>query len=254
MYHIISFLPISLATVLLFDGITSCNAYTLKCPNLRQDGYFYRGDEDGLYEGGSFGYHNKYKLPVACDSAADNTRGSYSAALKPCVFSFHKCDKDDGTAFQASTVCSDKNRINKETIKEYVRMWPDECVGDFARCYSVDRDESIFTNFFCEKKPNWKIPEDTTHIRVSCIEDKQAKIAKNANKTNGGDEFYEREKAAQQEQFLMKIEKEEAHMRHLEIVAVVGFVLSFSACLIIVKCAYTWLLRPYYERLATHED
>jgi hypothetical protein len=250
MYHIISFLPISLATVLLFDGITSCNAYTLNCTDLRPDNSF--PDDDGLR--GSIGSHDKYKLPVACDSAADNTRGFYTSPLKPCVFTFHKCDKDDGTAFQASTVCSDKNRINKETIKEYVRMWPDECVGDFSRCYSVDRDESIFTKFFCKTKPNWKIPEDTTHIGVSCIEDKQAKIAQNANKTNGGDDFFERQNAAWQKQFLMKIEKDEAHMRHLEIVAVVGFVLSFSACLIIVKCAYTWLLRPYYERLATHED
>jgi hypothetical protein len=69
---------------------------------------------------------------------------------------------------------------------------------------------------------------------VSCIEDKQAKIAQNANKTNGGDDFFEREKAAQQKQFLMKNEKEEVHMRHLEIIPVVSFVLSFSACLIIV--------------------
>jgi hypothetical protein len=254
MYHIITFLSISLATVLLFDGITSCNAYTLKCPNLRPDGYSYGENEAGLYDVEAFGSRDKYKLAVACDSAADNTRGFYTTALKPCVFTFHKCDKDDGTGFQASTVCSEKNRINKETIKEYVGVWPDECVGDFSRCYSVDRDESIFANFFCKTKPNWKIPEDTTHIGVSCIEDKQAKIAQNANKTNGGDDFFERQNAAWQKQFSMKIDKEEAHMRHLEIIAVVSFVLSFSACLIIVKCAYTWLLRPYYERLTTHED
>jgi hypothetical protein len=133
-------------------------------------------------------------------------------------------------------------------------MWPDECVGDFARCYSVDRDESIFSRFFCQTKPDWKIPEDTTHISVNCIDDKQEKLLQNRNNTARGDNYYEREKAAQQEQFIMKVEKEEQHMRHLELIAIVSFALSFSACLIIVKCSYTWLLRPFYDKLATHEE
>ena len=242
---------VSIVTVLLLF-VASCNGYELKCPNLREDnGYGSYHNDDELYEGGSFGEHYKYKLPAACESAADNTRGKYSTALKPCVFAFHKSEEDDGSSFRESTVCSKENQINKETIKEYVRLWPDECVADFARCYSVDRDEAIFFDFFCKTKPGWKIPKETTHISVSCIDDKQAKIEKNQNNTLGYDEKWA---AANEKQFLMKVEKEEEHMRHLEVIAVISFLLIFSACLIFVKCAYSWLLRPYYEKLATHEE
>jgi len=245
----------TIAMLLLFavPAPNSSHAYELKCPNLRGDGNdSYRGDMD-FYDGGPFGDYDMYKLPAACESAADNTRGKYSTALKPCIFTFHKSDKDDGSSFRTSTVCSKKNSINKETIKEYVIGWPDECVGDFARCYSVDRDENVFRNFFCNTKPDWKIPKDTTHISVSCIDDKEAKIAFNQNRT-GGERYFEKEAARQEKQFLIKVEKEEEHMRHLEVVAIISFFLTFSACLILVKCAYSWLLRPYYDKLATHEE
>ena len=238
---------------LLLAATCSCRAYVLKCPNLRDGEYHVYPDEEMVYEGGMYGNRDKFKLPIACESASDNTRGAYTSVLQPCVFSFHKSETDDadGSGFRTSTVCSDENRINKVTIKEYVRQWPDECVGDFARCYAVNKDEDIFRNFFC-RKTNWKIPEDTTHISVSCMDDKEAKIVHNQNKTSGG---YNDPYAAQQEkQFLTKIEKEEEHMRHLETIAVVSFLLSFSACLILVKCAYSNLLRPYYEKVTTHED
>jgi len=228
-------------------------AYELKCPNLRGDDYDSYRDDGDIYEGGQYGYRNRYKLPAACESAADNARGKYITALKPCVFTFHKCDKDDGTTFRASTVCSKKNSINEETIKEYVGGWPDECVGDFARCYSVERDENVFRNFFCNTKPDWKIPKDTTHISVSCVDDKEAKIAYNQNRTDG-DRYFENEAARQEKQFLLQVEKQEEHMRHLEVVAVISFFLTFSACLILAKCAYSWLLRPYYDTLTMHEE
>lgn len=237
--------------LMLLVATTLTDAYELKCPNMRGDtgGRYY--DED-LYEHDRyFGDGGKYRLPAECKSASDNTRGKYSTALKPCTFSFHKStDKDDGSSFRASTVCTDKNKINKDTIQEYVKGWPDECVGFFSRCYSVQRDESIFLNFFCKTKPEWKIPQETTHISVSCIDDAQAKIIANQNRT-GYDSSWE---TKQEEQFLTRIEKEEAHWQHLEIVALISFFLTFFACLIIVKCVYSNLLSPYYQKLATHEE
>lgn len=248
---------LQLITMLLFaslmhSGGGRANAYTLKCPNLRNSDNHLNDDEFDdydYYEGGVYSPSD-----AKCESASENTRGSYVAKLKPCVFSFHTSDKDDGSAFRASTVCSDKNHISDDIIKEYVRMWPDECVGDFRRCYSVERDESIFRNFFCKVKPDWKIPSDTTHISVSCVDDKQALINRMNNRTFDDDPYFEREKAAREKEFLMRVEKEEEHMRHLEMVAMVAFIISFCACLVIVRVVYSWLLRPYYERLPTHDE
>lgn len=236
-------------SLLLFVVVNDGDAYELKCPNLRVDGRGYDPYEDDemMYRGGYYRDHG-----AECQSASDNTRGQYSSrALKPCVFSFHSHEGEDGgSSYRASTVCSEKNKINKDIIQEYIRLWPDECVGDFSRCYSVDRDEDIFRDFFCKTKPTWKIPENTTHISVSCVEDKKANIADKENRADDERSWHNE----QEKQFLMRIEKEEQHMRHIEMIAAIAFFLSFTACLVIVKCVYSNLLHPYYDRLATHDE
>jgi hypothetical protein len=55
-------------------------------------------------------------------------------------------------------------------MKEYVFQWHDECVGDFARCYSVEHHKQLLLDFLCAM--DWKIPEETTHVSVNCMEDK----------------------------------------------------------------------------------
>lgn len=226
-------------------------SYELKCGT---------GNLRGNYEYDSFrehgGYRDSYddKGEYSCKSPSENTRGQYSTKLKPCVFAFHKAtekkDEDADSSFRTSTICSDTNRINKDTIQEYVSYWPDECVGDFQRCYSVEKDERIFIEFFCSK-PHWKIPKETTHISVSCVDDKQAKIFVRTNHT---DEYEDRFEKRQQEQYLEKMKQETAHMKHLEMIAVISFVLTFGACLIIIKVIYSNLLRPYYHSITPHDD
>ena len=75
--------------------------------------------------------------------------------------------------------CSEANefrRAHTTLLQDYVHNWPDECVGDFRRCYSVKRDEKIFSARFCHK--HWTIPDGVTHIGVDCSADKKAKLAK----------------------------------------------------------------------------
>jgi hypothetical protein len=239
-----------LAAALLFlaSSLAPANAYILHCDSLRGNG----DGSQGEYDFGDDYSGDGYKLATPCDSATDNTRGKYKAKLSPCVFSFHKSDTDNGSDFKTSTVCSNKNKINDVVIKEYVSNWPDECVADFSRCYSVNRDEEIFRAFFCKKK-TWKIPENTTHISVDCTADKAAKVAVNQNRTrtNGfEDPYFEQQK----NMTLTKMHKEEEHMHRLELMAIVMFATIFSACLICIKCAYVYLLRPYYDKLSIHEE
>jgi hypothetical protein len=49
--------------------------------------------------------------------------------------------------------------------------WPDTCVGDFPRCYLLDRDEDYLFPHLCAY-PTLAVPERTTHIRVYCTADK----------------------------------------------------------------------------------
>ena len=122
------------------------------------------------------------KLPDACEDAGENPRGKYSANLSPCTFRFHNISEDESnlSRFRLTTVCSEDNLVGgKEgfelnTVKDYVKNWPDDCVADFQRCYSVARDEKIFLKFVCSK--GWLFPEGTTHISVSCVTDKARKL------------------------------------------------------------------------------
>jgi len=114
----------------------------------------------------------------ACDSPSDNIRGSYTPRKLECTISFHQQIQQEATNdFQLSTGCTDANNLYPgRLLSVYVGgVWPDECVGDFGRCYSVERDETVFARLFCEE--DWAVPESATHIRVDCTADKQTLIA-----------------------------------------------------------------------------
>ena len=107
-----------------------------------------------------------------CSSQISNARGSYTTTRAPCTFDFHNAtdNETDATTIQyrTSDLCSPENSFL--TIKDYVDDWADECVGDFARCYSVEYHQSVLFEYVCSK--GWNIPNGTTHISVDCRDDK----------------------------------------------------------------------------------
>lgn len=106
-----------------------------------------------------------------CSTRTSNARGKYHTSKAPCVFQFHKSSRPEIKLidFQTSDLCSEDDAFL--TVKEYINEgWPDECVGDFQRCYSLQHHQAILQNFLC--RHNWQVPEGTTHMSVDCTEDK----------------------------------------------------------------------------------
>jgi hypothetical protein len=153
-----------------------------------------------------------------CSDPHSNARGQYTSTLAPCVVKFHnaniqresqetsssqlqqKQEEAEFIDYRTSDLCHDDNVIIE--IKEYAQSWPDECVGDFERCYSLDHHFSLMCDFLCEKeyqydninsggislpsqhqlhhtsssfsyRPHWELPEGTTHVSVMCTRDKE---------------------------------------------------------------------------------
>ena len=128
-----------------------------------------------------------------CDFATSNARGRYTSELNPCTFRFHVADESmeemEFIEYHTSDLCTDENTIGHRSssspatsstrgaaaasmsVKEYVKDFPDECVGDFTRCYSLEYHSKVVWEFLCDKE--WKLPEGTTHISVDCTADKK---------------------------------------------------------------------------------
>lgn len=160
-------------------------------------------------------------LSIACSDPFSNARGSYTSSKAPCVISFHNEEEGDQTVNHlganrkryhqpdsdeetsssyyhgTSTVCGSENKIGE--AKEYVSGWPDECVGDFARCYDL-RDPNYrmcqgLKKILAEvnddlnrvQEDKWALPwgtsasgfhegllpPGTTHVSVDCTTDKE---------------------------------------------------------------------------------
>lgn len=160
-----------------------------------------------------------------CSDPFSNARGSYTSSKAPCVISFHNEDEgeqklnptgvmrqryhdgdDDSILYYhgTSNVCGADNKIGG--AKEYVMAWPDECVGDFARCYDLRdpnhllcqslkkvleglrdlrrlEDELWLENELSEsERLPWTkrglhdalVPPGTTHVSIDCTADKEA--------------------------------------------------------------------------------
>eukprot|EP00980_Cylindrotheca_fusiformis_P005880 scaffold1233_cov111-Cylindrotheca_fusiformis.AAC.6 len=111
-------------------------------------------------------------INVDCISQTSNARGRYTSTLAPCTFQFHKADESprelDLIEFHTSNLCSEDNAFL--SIREYLNAWPDECVGDFQRCYSLEHHRHVIWDFLCAK--DWQVPDGTTHISVDCSRDK----------------------------------------------------------------------------------
>ena len=106
-----------------------------------------------------------------CTSQTSNARGQYTSTRAPCIFAFHSIQNEEENRlidYQTSNLCSEENSFL--IMKEYVVQWHDECVGDFARCYSLEHHKELLLDFLCAM--NWNIPDETTHVSVNCMEDK----------------------------------------------------------------------------------
>lgn len=160
-------------------------------------------------------------MSMPCEDLYSNIRGSYTSFKAPCRVTFHNADTDntlqeDGESDQpmrpwvdrkggskdegksplyyhgTSSECGIDNAIGE--AKEYVEAWPDECVGDFARCYDLKNPH----HFLCEELKKllegwWHrqrneallsersnpvnialLPPGTTHISIDCTIDREA--------------------------------------------------------------------------------
>jgi len=181
-------------------------------------------------------------MSLTCSDAYSNTRGEYTSKTAPCVIIFHnenallvsgvswndqdsqqqqqqqhrrnpnrKRDDESGTFSHyyhgTSSVCGIENAIGE--AKEYVTAWPDECVGDFARCYDLadpnhtmcpalhellenrrnrrtleaaaehqqeeqQQQQNYPNEDFLKFDLDALVPPGTTHISVDCTIDKEA--------------------------------------------------------------------------------
>jgi hypothetical protein len=111
-------------------------------------------------------------INIECKTKTSNARGRYTSTVAPCTLQFHKADESqrelDLIQFHTSDLCSEDNAFL--TVREYVSEWPDECVGDFQRCYSLEHHRPVVWDFLCAK--DWEVPEGTTHVSVDCSKDK----------------------------------------------------------------------------------
>lgn len=214
-----------------------------KAPSTYGGSSFGRGDDDERQSMYWSPEDNQFTEIPACESAADNTRGYFNAHIAPCAFSFHSASEtEDISTFHQTTICSDENQIGPDSVLDYATHWKDECVGDFARCYSVENDEDIFLDFVCKKR--WKFPEGTTHISVNCKRDKTLKnlAAQKYRAQFQSDQNFQKE--LDNEEKLMDKE-----MRQREIAILI--VLSFLSVLVLLCCysAHRWFAVPYKQFL-----
>jgi hypothetical protein len=130
-----------------------------------------------------------------CSDRFSNARGIYTSTYAPCTIKFHSMTQfqrvgeekeDDLIEYRTSNLCRDDNVIVE--IKEYVENFPDECVGDFDRCFSLEHHGKYLYPFLClpenfnpssdtlitaiSYRPRWELPPGTTHVSVDCTVDR----------------------------------------------------------------------------------
>jgi len=153
---------------------------------------------------------------MPCTDPYSNIRGIYTSARAPCVVTFHneeavltlKSVHDEGESdtevnhkrnpigdsgkeenlplyYQGtSSVCGIDNAIGE--AKEYITDWPDECVGDFARCYNLKDPRYLLCEDLNKLLGRLEagskrsgvplVPSGTTHVSVDCTIDRQTMI------------------------------------------------------------------------------
>ena len=180
-----------------------------------------------------------------CTDETSNPRGRYTSHVVPCVLSFHRDLNAERvkSVYTLSTACTDDNLVDDDLsgtltdtlpaqLRDYIQDWPDECIGDFRRCYEIPTHERFYFNYVCRN--GWQFPVGATHVAVDCTKDKAAKL-----------EILERQ-GDDDEVFLAR----ENHLLDHEInemEKVVFIFLAFLLCMCLgCMCGTYWyVVRPY---------
>lgn len=169
-----------------------------------------------------------------CTIQTSNARGHYTSTLAPCVFTFHSIqgEEDKLIDYQTSNLCNDDNGFL--IMKEYVYDWGDECVGDFSRCYSLEHHRRILFDFLCTM--DWNIPQETTHVSVNCMEDKDLVVEAERNS----------DAAERQEQNQATLERVELKLFNV--------ILVLGSCLAGIYVISKWIVKPLVAQSSLQLD
>jgi hypothetical protein len=216
-----------------------------------------REHQDFLQKDGMMGFRLSFKEeedPIAknCSDASETARGEYFAS-SDCTFTFHKIEEDEQWSDQVlTTACSDANILH-ETLKDGTSRnstfqmqpspFPDQCVKNFRRCYSIDHDWKSFLAVFCQ---NFRaIPNEATHLSVDCTKDFYQELQ--TNRSIRADPFAGARVEYQGEQ----------HKKDLEVIDVVATraekivfglsVLVLVSCFVCAGAFYLLVVRPYQQ-------
>lgn len=236
------------------DMFTKCQSAGLSYGKINQ-----RFSQMGGNEFTDYNALQQAKIAPTCHSASSNARGTYNSFFSPCEFQFHVIPngkRSSSSSFHLSTGCSSGNVYNadkkqadkeeggdpdeEETLMDYVRGWPDECVGDYRRCYSVSKDSEamIFLPHFCRN--NWEIPEAVTHISVTCKDDKveaikkQQEASENKNNSHIGN---------------MHLAQMAKHHRERLVILLIVVALACCCCWTVLCLGYTHVVVPYLKAI-----
>jgi hypothetical protein len=182
------------------------------------------------------------ELTTRCKSKTSNARGVYTANLTPCTFKYHAIAGDNVKELYLSSACSDSNVVDDyknmkhDPIEDYVVSWPDECVGDFQRCYLVDRDEKILLRHMC--KHSLTLPRGTTHVSVDCTADKKKKKEENDKNSDQNDSI--------RDPYLKHQQKQSREL--IAVVIGLSIICLLSGC-VCLQLAYRYGFKPYLNTL-----
>ena len=119
--------------------------------------------------------------------------GTYTALFVPCDVVFYQSSRSDDTVETSDwgygCDSMDASAVRLETRPILITFFPDQCVGDEERCYTLENKMMSFNESLHKILP----PEGTTHVIVNCTEDNIA--ANNAvdqlvgNLTDMADQF-----------------------------------------------------------------
>jgi hypothetical protein len=117
--------------------------------------------------------------------------GLYTTIFAPCQVLFYQSSSSYDTVLEAADWgygcdAMDAYPVQLETRPILITYFPDQCVGDEARCYTLENKMMSLNESLHE---NLLPPEGTTHVMVNCMEDNIAAGQFVGNLTETADQF-----------------------------------------------------------------
>jgi hypothetical protein len=176
-----------------------------------------------------------------CTDPTEIARGSYFST-NDCTFAYHKNEHaEKWSDFRLSTGCTESNmmtetledgRTRKSSFPMKVSPFPDQCVKNFRRCYSIEHDWKHYLAFVCKNYVS--IPDEATHLSVDCRKD-FLNTLRNQNDTNLNP--YEKKERESMEYVATRTEK-----------IIYGVMTAgFAGCFVCVCVFYFMVVRPYQQ-------